>query len=154
MSTEAEAPSIDGFIDLFLAALVVRGKREVWVRTDAAYTERRRMYAMYDYLDGAVDEYKETPTDEVEKDYLYFLVRLRNHVAPGLIGSFDELYGSILRKMSTIVSVDLVYCWYYKIDLQKVTAHCWLERAPERIRKLAEGAADEYMKPLEKERTA
>lgn len=154
MQEATEAPSIDRFIDYFLAALVLRGKREIWVRTDAAFAERRRMDAMHDYLDRAVNEYKETPTDRIEKDYLYFLVRLRNHVAPSPIGSYDRLEGSILHKMATIVSVDLAWCHYYQIDLQAVTATCWLDQAPERMRKLAEAAADAYMKPLEKERMA
>lgn len=150
MVTPVEAPSIDRFIDLFLAALVLRGKRAIWVRSDAAQEERRRMHALYDYLNKAVDAEKDTPTN---RDYLYFLVRLRNHVAPSNIGSFDDLQHSILSKMSTIVSVDLAYCYYYQIDLQEVTARGWLLHADVRIRTLVEGAADEYMKPM-KERAA
>lgn len=149
MADIPESPSIDRFIDLFLAALVLRGKDAIWIRTEpAANQERRRMHALYEYLNRAVDSYKETPKESIEKDYLYFLVRLRNHVAPSVIGSFDDLQHSILGKMSTIISVDLATCWYYRIDLQKVTAKGWLERAPDRIRTLAEEAADEYMKPL------
>ncbi len=103
------------------------------------------MHALCDYLDGVVGAEKDTPTN---RDYLYFLVRLRNHVAPSNIGSFDNLQHSILSKMSTIVSVDLAYCYFYQIDLQAVTARDWLARADERIRKLVEEAADAYMKPM------
>ncbi|MBP9757188.1 MAG: hypothetical protein KBD06_01150 [Candidatus Pacebacteria bacterium] len=145
MIATSEAPSIDRFIDLFLAALVLRGKRAVWVRGNEAQEERRRMHALCDYLDGVVGAEKDTPTN---RDYLYFLVRLRNHVAPSNIGSFDNLQHSILSKMSTIVSVDLAYCYFYQIDLQAVTARDWLARADERIRKLVEEAADAYMKPM------
>lgn len=145
MADLAELPTIDGFIDLFLAALVVRGKRAIWVRTHAAHEERGRMHRLYKYLNKAVDGEKDTPTN---REYLYFLVRLRNHVAPSAIGSFDDLLHSIFQKITTIVSVDLSTCHYYRVDLQPVTARCWLERADDRIRKLAEEAADEYMKPV------
>lgn len=144
MATTLERASIDQFIDLFLAALVMRGKTSIWVKRERAHEECRRMHALYKFMNSVVDD---LPKD-TDKDRLYFLVRLRNHLAPSNIGSFDDLLGSILHKMSTIISIDLAWCESYQIDLHRVTAKCWLEQADPELRKLAEDAADAYMAPL------
>lgn len=144
MSTLTERPSIDRFVDLFLAALVVHGKRAIWVRTEQAIEERRRMHALHEYLNKEVEAAK----DSTDRDWLHFILRLRNHVAPSLIGSFDDLLHSIFQKITTIVSVDLTLCHYYRVDLSLSTAKWWLEHSEPRMRALAEGAADVYMQQM------
>lgn len=148
MLTQREQLSIDGFMDLFLAALVMRGKRDIWIRTNASREERVRMHRLHDYVSEVTEaEIEKTIQD---KQYRYFIVRLRNHLAPSPIGSFDDLQHSLMQKTTTIVSIDLSHCHYYQIDLQVVTAKCWLEQGAPRVRELAEAAADKYMAPLER----
>ncbi|MDR3571173.1 MAG: hypothetical protein P4L81_03165 [Candidatus Pacebacteria bacterium] len=147
VSAVTEAPTIERFIDLFLASLVVRNKRYIWIRTPESQQERRRMYALYEHVSTVFEEVR----DRESRERIYFLLRLRNHLAPSLSGSFDGLEHSILRNMSTVISVVLPYCEYYRIDLQPVSANCWLEQADPWLRELAQTAADVYMQPLEKE---
>lgn len=144
-TTTLENVTVEEFLDVFLAALVLRGKRYIWVRTDAAHEERRRMLALYKF----VCKFYELSEETASKDRQYALLKLRNHLAPSpTIGSFDNLHGSILRKMPTIISIDLLYCHTYDIELQAVIAKCWLERSDPELRKFVEDAADAYMAPL------
>ncbi len=48
MAVIEEDLSIDKFIDLFLAALVLRGKDAISVRGDRAFDETRRMWALWE----------------------------------------------------------------------------------------------------------
>lgn len=134
-----EKPFIEDFIDLFLAALVLRGKRSIWVRTDRAYEERDRMYRLHKFLGRACEE-----NAGRKQELQLFLLRLRGHVAPGNIDSFDDLL-STLRRMPSVVDIGLPFCNSYNIVLPLVTAQSYLERADPWLRKLAEDAADAYM---------
>ncbi len=149
MLAERECLTTDGFIDLFLASLVMRDKREIWIRTRAAHDERTRMHRLYDYISQKTEE--EIVRSPPDKDYLYFIVRLRNHLAPSAIGSFDNLQHSLMQKTTTIVSIDLMWCNYYQIDLQKVTAKCWIGQGNPRVLELATEAADRYTAPLKED---
>jgi len=140
---------VEQFLDLFLAALVMRNKTTIWVKRERAHEERQRMHALYTFVCARFDA---LPKDK-NTDQVYAMVKLRNHLGPGLIGSFDELLDSIRRKMTTIIDLNFPYCESYSIELHRVTAKCWLEQADPELRKLAEDAADAYMAPLRERAT-
>ena len=137
---------IDVFMDYFIAALVLRGKDHVHLRRERAAEERRRLYVLYKYLDELVEA-----ADQSNKDWYYFIVRLRNKLSPGNIGSFDGFFGELLRKTLTLVSFDLPFCDYYKIGLGHTWARSCLAHAEPAMHELAEKAADVYMLDLAKE---
>lgn len=144
MSTTTEQPpTVDQFITLFLCALVLRGKIAIWIRTAQAHEERQRMHALYAFVSAECDS-----LGREDREYLHFMLRLRNQLAPGPIGAFDGLRGLLLGKMATIVSVDLMYCHTYTIDIGATTARSLLTHAEPRLVKLAESAADAYMAKL------
>jgi hypothetical protein len=138
--------SIDQFITLFLCGLVLKGKTAIWIRGSRAGEERRRMYALHMDLNKICDEYK----DDDDRNFLYFLVRLRNELSPGNIGGFDGFYGQVRAMMTTIISVTLPYCDTYDIDVGATTARSMIENAELRMRELAEKAVEAYMADLPK----
>jgi len=144
MTETLKRPSIDGFISLFLAALVLRGKTTIYVRRERWYEECRRMHALYDFMCKTFDALPE----DTDKDRIHFLVRLRNHLGPGNTSSFEELLHSIRGKMLTIINLNFPHCEWYSIELGSAGAKSRLEQADPEMRELAEDAADAYMAPL------
>jgi hypothetical protein len=138
----AERPTIDVFMRLFLSALVVRGKSVIYIRFARGEEERVGMRALYEYLNGLCEREK---TSE-DRDYLYFLLRLRGTLAPGNIGSFDGFRGQLLGMMTSMISVELPYCNFYRIAVQPTTARCYLEQADRPMCELAEAAAEAYLR--------
>jgi len=66
MTEPAERWITDVFIDLFIFALVVRKKTEIYRRGERANTERDRMYAACKFFDAKCEEEKKK--EEVDKD--------------------------------------------------------------------------------------
>ena len=137
--------SVEGFMTPFLAALWLKGKREIWIRTDSARIERRRMHALYDFLHRKVEESVGKPTE-----WQLFIVYLRNTCIPGATGSFEGFIHQIALRQITITSLELPYCEYYGIELCGASARSILERetTPE-VKQLVEEAATAYMSASE-----
>ena len=133
-----ERLTTDSFIELFICALVVRGKHTISMRDHREESECLNMYALYEYARGQADL-------DGEKEYHRFMVRLRNHLSPGPIGSFDGFKHMLRQKTLTMVSTNLPFCDYYSLTIQAVTAKCYLEQASPRMRQLTEEAADAYL---------
>ena len=136
-----DRPSVEGFMTPFLAALWLQGKREIWIRTGRARIERRRMQALYDYLERKVEEYAQKPVE-----WHLFIVSLRNACAPGAAGSFEGFIHQVALRQITITSLDYPDCEYYEIELCDASARSILTRetAPT-MRELVDGAATAYM---------
>jgi len=145
-TVEAVRPTQDDFMTLFLCGLVVKRKTEIWIRGEPANAERKRMYAVHHFLNAQCDA-KENQKD---RDYLHFLLRLRNELSPGLIGSFDGFRHMILRKATTIVSLTLPFCETYDITVGETTARWQLEHSEPRMRALVDGAVAAYMGKIPK----
>lgn len=143
-TAEAVRPTQDEFMTLFLCGLVLKGKTAIWIRGEPANAERKRMYAVHRYLCAqCTSEEKQT-----DRDYLRFLLRLRNELSPGLIGSFDGFRHLVLSKMMTIVSVTFPFCETYDIRVGETTARWHVEHAEPRMRKLVDGAVSAYMRKI------
>jgi hypothetical protein len=140
-----QRPCISDFMRLFIAALVLRDKRYIWRRKERAVEERHRMYALHKHLNEYVEKMEQS-----DRDWLYFVLKLRNELSPGNIGSFDGFYHQFRLKQMTIVSIDWPECNYYRLELQPVTAKCYLEQGDPRLCELAEKCADVYMAQTER----
>ena len=142
----ATRPSVERFMTSFLAALYLAGKREIWIRTDRARIERRRMHALSEYLESKVEE-----SDKDDIEWRRFIVNLRNTCLPSPIGSFEGFIHQLRLKMITIISLDWPDCEYYEIELCKTSARSILERETDpAMRQLVEGAIAAYMSVLER----
>jgi hypothetical protein len=139
--------SIDTFIDLFIMALVLRGKQEIYIRSDRAIDERRRMRALHAHLSAL------TAADTQENiSWSYFIVRLRNKLSPGNNDSFDEFYHEFRCRQSWLTSIDLPECIYFRLDIQAITSKSYLEQADPEFRAFVVTCANVYMAPVKKER--
>lgn len=143
MPEVAEQWITDVFFDLFIFALVVRKKTEIYRRRERENTERDRMYAVCKFVDALCEEEKARAV--VDRDYLHFLLRIRATVAPGSIGAFDDFYHEFVRRMSTGVNLNFPFCDSYSITSDRTYAASRLEHATPRMRALAEKAADVYV---------
>ena len=134
-------PTVEEFITLFLAALVLRGRSIIHIRGRNAAEDRRRMHALYAYLNG-VCEKADNDSDRVR---LHFLLLLRCSMAPGLTGSFDELQNLLRRKIRPVLSTDLPLYEYFQVSMSRIKAQSLLDQANVLMRAFAEVAADVYV---------
>jgi len=136
-----QMPTIDEWTTFFLCELVLRGKTAIHIRRGGAVEERRRMHAMYQFL----NEYCERTDVQADRDWFHFALRLRNTCSPGLIGGFDGFLGYVRGMALTIVDLNLPYCEYYSITVGEVTAQSILDRGDGRMRSMAKESVDAYM---------
>lgn len=132
-------PTIDAFFELFLFACKVRGKDHIWIRTDQAREERRRMHQLLDFLCERCKEQQDS------EEWRRFLIRARNTMTPGPTGSFGYFENILMNKTTWLLSINAPWYEAYTIVVSECTAQQYLEQADQKIRTLAEQAADVYM---------
>jgi len=135
-----ERYSTDDFFKLFLAALVLRNRSFIWMRTAQAIRERGRMNALYMWLEYQVEKQKGSGSEA----YRRFLDRLRNAMKPSETGSFNRFRHVLSAMRMSATSIGGPGFEYYKIEISCVTARSYLETAAPAMRKLAEDAAKVY----------
>ena len=139
--------SQDSFTDCFIAGLVLADKRHIWIRgREGMVEERRRMYRLNRFLHLV---FLQTARDHPEdRDWMHFILRLRNQTSPGLIGAFDGVRDLFRSKLLTWTSQSPPFYEYYKLDMSQTTARSLLPQAPPLMRTLGLRAAKIYMKPF------
>lgn len=135
-----ERYSTDDFMDLFIAALVLHGKRHIWIRGRHVPEEQSCMYRLHRFLRLYCAHTASTP-----KEWRRLIVNLRNAAAPSPIGSFDNLYELFRRRQPTCVDMAGPFFETYNLRVQPITARYTLDNhRSKRLRKLAERAAKIY----------
>jgi hypothetical protein len=136
--------SLDSFMNCFIAELVLRNKKHIWIRgTDgSALRERRRMDRACRFMDRVVDA---TDRKNVDGDWYYFILRLRNNMGPSPIGSFDNFIHLFRGKLLTWTSMTAPFYECYNLEMQKVTAKSILSHYSPEMRQLSRVVAKAYM---------
>ncbi|MDB5237840.1 MAG: hypothetical protein JWM46_110 [Candidatus Kaiserbacteria bacterium] len=147
LASAAQRHTVEEFITLFICGLVLNGKTAIWIRTDNAVFERRRMHALNRYLSNVCTR----NTNTEDRDYLHFLLRLRNELSPGTMGNFGGFYGQFSGMQTTIVSSTAPFYETYDLDVGPASARSRIEQAPERLRKLAQRSVKRYVADLPRE---
>lgn len=140
-ATLAERFSVDDFMDLFIASLVLRGRRSIGIRGTYADVEQPCMHRLYRFVRLCCARSK-----RADREWLRFVVKLRNELAPSPIGSFDGLRALFARKQLTYIGMTSPFFERYTLEMQPVTARCLLRtHSSERLRRFAERAAKVYV---------
>lgn len=143
--------SQESFMDCFIAGLVLAKKRHIWIRgREGLADERRRMYRLNRFLHLVYLLTKRDHPDD--RDWMHFILRLRNHTAPGLIGAFDGVRDLFRSKLLTWTSQSPPFFEYYKLDMSETTARSIIPHASPVMQALGLRAAKIYTKPFKNDR--
>ena len=130
----------DEFIRYFVSALVRRGYRSFHVNS---VQDRRSVQRLHEYIDELVKQ-KYRVSASMGRDF-YHLVRLRNELAPGSLGTFDGFEG-LLRNLQYVMtssqnpSLDII-----RFEVSKEDADRIYETMNETDRQLIDGAVEAFM---------
>lgn len=141
--------SQEAFMDCFIATLVLGNKTEIWIRgRESMLDERRRMYRLNRFLHLVyLQSKRDIPND---RDWMHFILRMRNHTAPSAIGSFEGFIDMLRNKLFTWTSQSPPFFEYYKLEMSSVSAECILRQANPLMRSLGSRAGKIYLKKFKR----
>ena len=133
--------SLDDFVELFVCALVIRGKTRISRRGQHFDIEdrpglaavRRYFVRLYQELDA-----------KTEKEYEYFVVDVRNLFSQGTYGSFERFFWTFFQKRY-LIREPKAYDEFYTFIHDKTSAQDALDAVSREMRMLVVGAADVYI---------
>jgi len=133
--------SLDDFIELFICALVVRGKTRICRRgkhfdeedRPGLETVRQYLVTLYEGLDK-----------NTAKEYKYSVVNIRNLFSRGTYGSFEAFFHLIFSKPHLLKEFR-VYDEFYTFIYDRTSAQELLDATSKEMREIVDKVADAYV---------
>lgn len=142
-NTVVKRPTLDAFIEAFLAGLVLRGKKLIWIRSPKAPEEQERMYALYQYLHAQCEACRDASRNN---DTWQLLIAVRNLLKPSPIGSFENFRHILMQKSVWLTSYDRGAGHYFKIDISLEYAEDIVQQTPKFVRDVSDACVAVYLK--------